>query len=117
LPGISGSVIWIVSGQYPRYLGVIKQLIFTDLLVFIFGSFLGYVFFSILIEQILKRHPVLTYSALTALTLASILWMIRIDLSWSIQAWLGNVFLPLGIGITLFYGIYLRYQYDQRRDV
>lgn len=114
LPGISGSVIWLASGQYPRYIGVINQLVVGDLIVFILGSFLGYVVFSVIIEHILKRYPVATYTWLSGLTLASILWLIRIDWSWSWVDWFSQAIIPVILGFSIFYAVYRHYQHQKR---
>lgn len=115
LPGISGSVVWIASGEYARYLNAINQGVIQDLIVFILGSFKGYVVFSLAIESLLRRFPMHSYTVLTGFTLASMLWLLRFDVTWNALTWVTQAVLPMLGGFGLFYSLYWRYLNQKRR--
>lgn len=80
LPGISGSLLLLVLGQYTTVAGAVHNLGQADevtrLLIFFVGVVLGLVFFTPLLRYLLRRHHDLTLAALTGLMLGSVraLW-------------------------------------------
>lgn len=106
LPGVSGSVVWIGMGQYSRYITAIQTLVWADLIMFTVATILGYILFARLIEALINRHPVISYALLLGLTLSSVLWIVQIDLTWSIIQWTTHVALPLIIGYGAIYTLY-----------
>lgn len=106
LPGISGSVVWIGMGQYSRYLTAIETFVWTDLMLFVIATLMGYVLFARLIESLLKKNPLMTYAMLLGLTLSSVLWIVQIEWTWSFMEWAINVILPFVLGYGLMYGLY-----------
>jgi putative membrane protein len=76
LPGISGSLMLLVIGQYTTVAGALHDRQFGRLGVFLFGVLLGLVLFVPLLRRMLRRHHDLTMAALTGLMAGSIraLW-------------------------------------------
>lgn len=109
LPGVSGSVVWMALGQYPRFLFAINRIVFADIAIFIVGSLVGYVFFSSLIEKVLDKYPLISYTLLTGLTLASSLWLIEYQSNWTLLDWMTQAIVPLIIGFVVVMLVYKYY--------
>lgn len=106
LPGVSGSVVWIGTGQYGRYITAIQNLVWIDLILFAGATILGYILFARLIEAFIKRQPLISYALLLGLTLSSVLWIAQIDLTWSLFEWSYMVVGPLILGYVFLYTLY-----------
>lgn len=106
LPGVSGSVVWIGMGQYTRYITAIQTFVWADLIMFAVATTLGYILFARLIEVLIHRQPVISYALLLGLTLSSVLWIVEVDMNWSLCEWTTNVVLPLIIGYGALYTLY-----------
>lgn len=115
LPGISGSVAWIAMGQYGRFLIAVNRIVIPDLLIYISGSLLGYILFSSLIDKILSRFPLISYSILTTLTLISVVWLIQYEPSWLLIDWVFNAFIPLTLGFLFVFVFYLKNKWTEGR--
>jgi len=80
LPGISGSLLLLVLGQYTTIAGAVHNLDqgaeVTRLLIFFAGVLLGLIFFIPFLRYLLRRHHDLTLATLTGLMLGSVraLW-------------------------------------------
>lgn len=106
LPGVSGSVVWIGTGQYGRYITAIQTMVWVDLAIFAGATILGYILFARLIEALIHRRPIISYALLLGLTLSSVLWIVQIDMTWSLTQWTTNVVFPLIIGYGALYTLY-----------
>lgn len=76
LPGISGSFILLILGQYERILQAVSERDFVTLAVFAVGCIVGLLSFSRVISWLLKRYYSLTIGLLSGFMLGSInkLW-------------------------------------------
>ena len=71
VPGISGSFILVLLGQYSILVSSVKELRFQAILIAVFGAVLGIFIFSKVIDFLLKRMPTLTYYFIIGLICAS----------------------------------------------
>lgn len=76
LPGISGSFLLLIMGQYERILAAVSDKNIPVLALFAFGCIVGLLSFSRLISWLLKKHHALTIGLLSGFMLGSInkLW-------------------------------------------
>ncbi|MGY6745036.1 MAG: DUF368 domain-containing protein [Cecembia sp.] len=76
LPGISGSFLLLILGQYERILGAVNQKDLLTLAIFAIGCILGLLSFSRLISWLLKHYHAVTIGLLSGFMLGSInkLW-------------------------------------------
>jgi len=72
LPGISGSYIMLVLGQYEYMLGVIKSLSLVEITAYVAGGVIGLLLFSRLLKYLLKTHHTAMIAFLTGLMLGSV---------------------------------------------
>ena len=72
LPGISGSYIMLVLGQYEYMLGVIKSLSIVEIVTYAAGGIIGLLLFSRLLKYLLKTHHTAMIAFLTGLMLGSV---------------------------------------------
>lgn len=75
VPGVSGSFILVLMGQYAMILSAIKGFVVMPLLFVGAGAATGILVFSKLIETALKKTPANTYYFILGLVIAS-LWVI-----------------------------------------
>ena len=73
IPGISGSLVMVMLGQYKNIMDAIANWDFAVLIPFGIGCLLGLVFCAKLIRWLLKHHEQITYSAILGFVLGSIL--------------------------------------------
>ena len=73
IPGISGSLVMVMLGQYKSVMDAIANWDFAMLVPFGVGCLLGLVFCAKLIRWLLKNHEQVTYSAILGFVLGSIL--------------------------------------------
>jgi putative membrane protein len=71
LPGISGSYIMLVLGQYEYMLNVIKSLSLIEIVAYAAGGLIGVLLFSRLLKYLLKTHHTAMIAFLTGLMLGS----------------------------------------------
>ncbi len=72
LPGISGSFVVLMLGQYEYLLGSLKNLVYQDIVIFISGGIVSLVFFSRAIKWFLDNHKELTLSFMIGLMLGAL---------------------------------------------
>lgn len=72
LPGISGSFILVLLGQYYFILGALKELDVPVLLVFLAGALIGIISFSHILSWLFKHVKMLTLAALTGFMFGSL---------------------------------------------
>jgi putative membrane protein len=71
LPGISGSYIMLVLGQYEYMLSVIRSLSLVEIATYVSGGVIGLLLFSRLLKYLLKTHHTAMIAFLTGLMLGS----------------------------------------------
>jgi putative membrane protein len=84
LPGISGSFILLIMGQYEPILQAVQDRNFVKLIVFAVGCAVGILSFSRVVSWLLKRYYSVTIGLLSGFMLGSIneLWPWKLVTSW-----------------------------------
>ncbi len=72
LPGVSGSFLLLLLGQYKYMLNALHELHFTEIIVFIIGAVIGILGFSKLLNYLLKNHEEVTMAFLIGVMLGSL---------------------------------------------
>lgn len=72
LPGISGSFILVLLGQYEFMISALKNLVVDKIAVFMAGALIGILSFSKLLEWLLKKYKSQTMSFLTGIMIGSL---------------------------------------------
>ena len=72
LPGISGSFILVLLGQYAHVIKAVAELDFPVLIVFAFGCVCGLMSFARILNRMLKMYPNAVMAVLTGLMLGSL---------------------------------------------
>lgn len=72
LPGISGSFLLLLLGQYKYMLNALHQLHFTEIIVFVVGALIGILGFSKILNYLLKNHEEVTMAFLIGVMLGSL---------------------------------------------
>lgn len=71
LPGISGSSLLLLLGQYEYMIDAIHKIAVVDLIVFIAGAVVGFMTMSRVIKYMLEHHKQLTVATLIGIMLGS----------------------------------------------
>ncbi len=72
LPGISGSFLLLLLGQYKYMLNALHQLQLVDIIVFVVGALIGILGFSKILNYLLKNHEEVTMAFLIGVMLGSL---------------------------------------------
>lgn len=72
LPGISGSLILLIIGQYDHMLDALNNRTFGDLITFAAGAFIGLILFSRLLDYMITHHKSMTMAFLFGLMLGAL---------------------------------------------
>ena len=72
LPGISGSFLLLLLGQYKYMLTAIHELHFSELIVFVIGALIGILGFSKILNYLLKNYESATMAVLIGVMLGSL---------------------------------------------
>ncbi|MDD5960124.1 MAG: DUF368 domain-containing protein [Methanobrevibacter wolinii] len=72
LPGISGSFLLLLLGQYQYMLNALNNLNIVEILVFIVGAVIGILGFSKILNYLLENHESLTMAFLIGIMLGSL---------------------------------------------
>lgn len=72
LPGISGSLILLIIGQYDYMLDALNDRHIVDLATFLAGAFVGIVLFSRLLDYMIQHHKSMTMAFLFGLMLGAL---------------------------------------------
>lgn len=72
LPGISGSFLLLLLGQYKYMLNALHQLHFAEIIVFVVGALIGILGFSKILNYLLKNYEELTMAFLIGVMLGSL---------------------------------------------
>lgn len=72
LPGVSGSFLLLLLGQYEYMLNALHQLSIVDIVVFVIGAVIGILGFSKILNYLLKNYEELTMAFLIGVMLGSL---------------------------------------------
>ena len=72
LPGISGSFLLLLLGQYKYMLNALHQLHFSEIIVFVVGAVIGILGFSKILNYLLKNYEEFTMAFLIGVMLGSL---------------------------------------------
>ena len=72
LPGISGSFLLLLLGQYKYMLDALHNLQIVDIIVFVVGALIGILGFSKILNYLLKNHEKVTMAFLIGVMLGSL---------------------------------------------
>ncbi|WP_298521959.1 DUF368 domain-containing protein [uncultured Methanobrevibacter sp.] len=72
LPGISGSFLLLLLGQYKYMLNALHTLSIVEIIVFVIGALIGILGFSKLLNYLLKNHEEVTMAFLIGVMLGSL---------------------------------------------
>ena len=72
LPGISGSFLLLLLGQYKYMLNALHQFHFTEIITFVIGAVIGILGFSKILNFLLKNHEEVTMAFLIGVMLGSL---------------------------------------------
>lgn len=72
LPGISGSFLLLLLGQYEYMLNALHHFNFTEIIVFVVGALIGILGFSKILNYLLKNHEGITMAFLIGVMLGSL---------------------------------------------
>ena len=72
LPGISGSFLLLLLGQYKYMLNALHELHFVEIIVFVVGALIGILCFSKILNYLLKNHEEVTMAFLIGVMLGSL---------------------------------------------
>lgn len=72
LPGISGSFLLLLLGQYEYMLNALHELHFSEIIVFVVGALIGILGFSRILNFLLKNHEEITMAFLIGVMLGSL---------------------------------------------
>ncbi len=72
LPGISGSFLLLLLGQYKYMLDALHELHFVEIIVFVVGALIGILGFSKILNYLLKNHEKVTMAFLIGVMLGSL---------------------------------------------
>ena len=95
IPGISGSYILLITGNYERMIAAINSFNLETLFVFASGFVIGLIVFSFLIKSLIVKFRKETFSLLVGLVLGSLksLWPVQFVDNFQFES--GRVFLML----------------------
>ncbi len=72
LPGISGSFLLLLLGQYKYMLNALHEFHFVEIIVFVVGALIGILGFSKILNYLLKNHEEVTMAFLIGVMLGSL---------------------------------------------
>ena len=72
LPGISGSFLLLLLGQYKYMLNALHQLHFSEIIVFVVGALIGILVFSKILNYLLKNYEEFTMAFLIGVMVGSL---------------------------------------------
>ncbi len=103
LPGISGSSLLLLLGQYEYMINVLHRISIIEIIVFLLGAVIGFMAMSRIIKYMLEHHKQLTVATLIGIMLGSM----RIPLSHITAAPLSSlpiclVIAIIGMAIVIF---------------
>ncbi len=111
LPGISGSSLLLLLGQYEYMINVLHRISILEIIVFVIGAGIGFMAMSRIIKYMLENHKQLTVATLIGIMLGSM----RIPLQHIITAPITSlpvcvVIALIGMAIVLFVETKFKYE-------
>lgn len=96
LPGISGSFILVIMGQYARVLEVVHERDIKSILIFGLGCGIGLLTFSRLVSWLFKKYRDLTIAVLTGFMVGSLpkVWPWKVAAPEDLKKGLGELVMP-----------------------
>ena len=95
LPGISGSSLLLLLGQYEYMINALHRISIIEILVFIIGAAIGFMAMSRIIKYMLENHKQLTVATLIGIMLGSM----RIPLTHIVTAPITSLPLCIILGV------------------
>ncbi len=95
LPGISGSSLLLLLGQYEYMIDVLHRISIVEIIVFVAGAVCGFMIMSRIIKYLLENHKQLTVAALIGIMLGSL----RVPMQNIVMGDLFSLIICLVIGI------------------
>ena len=95
LPGISGSSLLLLLGQYEYMIDVLHRISLVEIIVFVAGAVCGFMIMSRIIKYLLENHKQLTVAALIGIMLGSL----RVPMQNIVMGDLFSLIICLVIGI------------------
>ena len=95
LPGISGSSLLLLLGQYEYMIAVLHRISIVEIIVFVGGAVCGFMIMSRIIKYLLENHKQLTVAALIGIMLGSL----RVPMQNIVMGDLFSLIICLVIGI------------------
>ncbi|MBR3213849.1 MAG: DUF368 domain-containing protein, partial [Methanosphaera sp.] len=95
LPGISGSSLLLLLGQYEYMIEVLHRISIVEIIVFVGGAVCGFMIMSRIIKYLLENHKQLTVAALIGIMLGSL----RVPMQNIVMGDLFSLIICLVIGI------------------
>jgi len=100
LPGVSGSFVLLLLGQYEYMLSVLKNLVFAEIIVFVSGMAIGGLIMSKVIAYFLKKHEQKTISFLVGLMAGGVYLPVR-----NIMGVQGIFLNPVSVTLVIISGV------------
>ena len=101
LPGISGSFLLLLLGQYKYMLNALHQLHFTEIIVFVVGALIGILGFSRILNYLLKNYENITMAFLIGVMLGS-LKVPAVEIASSVSMNLSGLFPCIIVAVIAF---------------
>lgn len=101
LPGISGSYVLLMFGQYDYMLHALRDLQFPVIIVFSLGALIGLLGFARFLQLLLKRYHSATFATLAGIMIGALYRPAGIVYAHATEPWTMLVFLILG-GMLVF---------------
>lgn len=104
IPGVSGSFVMLTLGVYTTVIGAVKDLDFAIIIPCAIGAIIGLVFGARLITWLMKKHSLMTYSAILGLVAGSIYVILPAGFGLNPATLAGAVCLAVGAFIAYIVG-------------
>ncbi|MFP4189963.1 MAG: DUF368 domain-containing protein [Candidatus Woesearchaeota archaeon] len=118
LPGISGSLVILMLGQYERVLQAVKDISILEILIFISGCIVGLGAFSNLLSRLMRDHEKSTKAFLVGLMLGSLRYQWDIistaGIEEPLKAATSLMFITIGIMVIMLIGYLSRAHHEKQ---
>ena len=110
LPGISGSFLLLLLGQYQYMLNTLNALNFADIITFLLGAVIGILGFSKILNYLLENHESITMAFLIGIMIGTLRLPVDKISSSLTGSWIICLLLAL-IGIAIVVLLEKRFKY------
>jgi putative membrane protein len=110
LPGISGSFLLLLLGQYQYMLNTLNALNFADIITFLLGAVIGILGFSKILNYLLENHESITMAFLIGIMIGTLRLPVDKISSSLTGSWIICLILAL-IGIAIVVLLEKRFKY------